>query len=39
MFSEKMIGHRLITKQTGQGGRPCNSVRPRGRAARAFLQA
>lgn len=21
-----MIGHKLITKQTGAGGRPCNAV-------------
>lgn len=23
---DQMIGHALITKQTGEGGRPCNSV-------------
>ena len=28
MFSEKMIGHRLITKQTGAAGRLCSAVRP-----------
>jgi ferredoxin len=27
MFSEKMIGHRLITKQTGATGRLCSAVR------------
>ncbi|KAI9034572.1 beta subunit of succinyl-CoA synthetase [Hyaloraphidium curvatum] len=26
MFSEKMLGHKLITKQTGAGGRICNAV-------------
>lgn len=26
MFSEKMLGHKLITKQTGSGGRICNAV-------------
>lgn len=26
MFAEKMIGHKLITKQTGAKGKPCNSV-------------
>jgi succinyl-CoA synthetase beta subunit len=26
MFAEQMIGHKLITKQTGAGGRLCNSV-------------
>ncbi|KAI8821070.1 ATP-grasp domain-containing protein [Fimicolochytrium jonesii] len=26
MFAEKMLGHKLITKQTGAGGRPCNAV-------------
>ncbi|EPY51284.1 succinate-CoA ligase beta subunit [Schizosaccharomyces cryophilus OY26] len=26
MFSEQMIGHKLITKQTGPAGKPCNSV-------------
>lgn len=26
LFAEKMIGHKLITKQTGANGRPCNSV-------------
>lgn len=25
--AEKMIGHNLITKQTGDAGRPCNKVR------------
>ena len=27
MFSEKMIGHKLITKQTGASGRLCSAVR------------
>ena len=26
MFAEKMIGHKLVTKQTGAQGRICNSV-------------
>ena len=26
MFAQQMIGHKLITKQTGEGGRLCNSV-------------
>jgi succinyl-CoA synthetase beta subunit len=26
MFASQMIGHKLITKQTGAGGRLCNSV-------------
>ena len=26
MFADQMIGHKLITKQTGAGGRLCNSV-------------
>ncbi|KAJ3131508.1 hypothetical protein HDU88_003393 [Geranomyces variabilis] len=26
MFAEKMLGHKLITKQTGAGGRECNAV-------------
>jgi succinyl-CoA synthetase beta subunit len=26
MFAEKMLGHRLITKQTGSIGKPCNAV-------------
>lgn len=26
-FAEQMIGHKLITKQTGAGGRVCNAVR------------
>ncbi|KAI0244763.1 succinate--CoA ligase beta chain [Massospora cicadina] len=26
MFAEKMIGQKLITKQTGAAGKPCNSV-------------
>ena len=26
MFAEKMLGHHLITKQTGATGRPCNKV-------------
>ncbi|RKO87113.1 ATP-grasp domain-containing protein [Blyttiomyces helicus] len=26
MFAEKMLGHKLITKQTGEAGRICNSV-------------
>lgn len=26
MFAEQMIGHKLITKQTGAQGRPCNAV-------------
>ena len=26
MYAEQMIGHNLITKQTGAGGKPCNSV-------------
>lgn len=26
MFAEQMIGHKLVTKQTGAGGRLCNSV-------------
>jgi len=26
MFSEKMLGHKLMTKQTGQAGRICNQV-------------
>jgi len=26
MFADKMLGHKLITKQTGAGGRICNSV-------------
>lgn len=26
MFAEKMLGHKLITKQTGAAGRPCNAV-------------
>jgi succinyl-CoA synthetase beta subunit len=26
MFAEQMIGHKLITKQTGAGGRLCNAV-------------
>ncbi|KAK2066102.1 succinate-CoA ligase [Colletotrichum caudatum] len=26
MFAEQMIGHKLITKQTGAGGKLCNSV-------------
>ncbi|KAJ3322008.1 hypothetical protein HDU76_013972 [Blyttiomyces sp. JEL0837] len=26
MFAEKMLGHKLITKQTGEGGRICNAV-------------
>lgn len=26
MFSDQMIGHKLITKQTGSGGRLCNAV-------------
>lgn len=25
-FAQKMLGRRLITKQTGSAGRPCNSV-------------
>ena len=25
MFAEQMIGHKLITKQTGAGGRLCNA--------------
>lgn len=25
-LAEQMIGHKLITKQTGAGGRPCNAV-------------
>ena len=25
-MAKAMIGHRLVTKQTGPGGRPCNSV-------------
>jgi succinyl-CoA synthetase beta subunit len=25
-MAEKMIGHKLITKQTGAAGKPCNSV-------------
>jgi succinyl-CoA synthetase beta subunit len=25
-FAQKMLGRRLITKQTGAGGRLCNSV-------------
>jgi succinyl-CoA synthetase beta subunit len=25
-FAEKMLGHQLITKQTGAQGRPCNEV-------------
>ncbi len=27
-YADKMIGHKLITKQTGEGGRLCNAVRP-----------
>ncbi|KAK3186577.1 succinate--CoA ligase beta chain [Lecanicillium sp. MT-2017a] len=26
MFAQQMIGHKLVTKQTGAGGRLCNSV-------------
>ncbi|KAG0253491.1 Succinate--CoA ligase [ADP-forming] subunit beta, mitochondrial, partial [Linnemannia exigua] len=26
MFAEKMLGHKLVTKQTGAGGKICNSV-------------
>ncbi|KAL1903382.1 succinate--CoA ligase beta chain [Sporothrix stenoceras] len=26
MFADQMIGHKLVTKQTGAGGRLCNSV-------------
>ncbi|TPX36573.1 succinate---CoA ligase (ADP-forming) [Synchytrium microbalum] len=26
MFAEKMLGHKLFTKQTGAGGRVCNAV-------------
>ncbi|TLD25536.1 hypothetical protein PspLS_05723 [Pyricularia sp. CBS 133598] len=26
MFADQMIGHKLITKQTGAQGRPCNAV-------------
>jgi len=26
MFAQQMIGHKLITKQTGAGGRLCNAV-------------
>jgi succinyl-CoA synthetase beta subunit len=26
MFADKMLGHKLITKQTGAGGRICNAV-------------
>ena len=26
MFADQMIGHKLITKQTGARGRPCNAV-------------
>lgn len=26
MFAEQMIGHKLVTKQTGAGGRLCNAV-------------
>jgi succinyl-CoA synthetase beta subunit len=26
MFAEKMLNHKLITKQTGAAGRPCNTV-------------
>ncbi|EEB08651.2 succinate-CoA ligase beta subunit [Schizosaccharomyces japonicus yFS275] len=26
MFADQMIGHRLITKQTGAAGKPCNMV-------------
>jgi hypothetical protein len=25
-YAEKMLGHKLITKQTGEGGRVCNAV-------------
>ena len=25
-FASKMIGSKLITKQTGEAGRPCNKV-------------
>ena len=25
-MSQRMLGHRLVTKQTGSGGRPCNLV-------------
>lgn len=25
-LADKMIGHKLITKQTGEAGRPCNKV-------------
>jgi succinyl-CoA synthetase beta subunit len=25
-YAEKMLGHKLITKQTGAGGRLCNAV-------------
>lgn len=26
MFAEKMLGHTLVTKQTGPAGKPCNAV-------------
>jgi succinyl-CoA synthetase beta subunit len=26
MFADQMIGHKLVTKQTGAGGKPCDSV-------------
>ncbi|OZJ06701.1 Succinate--CoA ligase [ADP-forming] subunit beta, mitochondrial [Bifiguratus adelaidae] len=26
MFAEQMLGHKLITKQTGAAGKPCNAV-------------
>ncbi|KAJ3414755.1 beta' subunit [Chytridiales sp. JEL 0842] len=26
MFAEKMLGHKIFTKQTGHSGRPCNTV-------------
>jgi len=26
-FADKMLGHKLITKQTGEAGKPCNVVR------------
>jgi hypothetical protein len=27
MFSEQMLGHKLITKQTGAAGKICNAVK------------
>lgn len=33
-YAQKMLGRRLVTKQTGVAGRPCSSVVPQAHSSR-----